>query len=211
MFSSFSFHPRRLHHFDAMHFSRTLPQSFRVFFLFQMQGKISAGKLTFSTCFSLFTCAWRFFSLPFFSSFLPSSWHRLSRKNIFHLREHAISESFSLHNDVEVFFFSFLFFLSLRSRRIINGRKLRKLCNIFIKFFVVACNFYEMEKFFLVVCFLRMGNFPERRMEIKIKENFRPWTDRRGVWGVKKFMKRELITSNLDYFFIFIQCSVVEA
>lgn len=71
-----------------------------------------------------------------------SSWHRLSRKNIFHPREHAISESFSLHNDVEVFCFR-----SLRCRRIINGRKLRKLCNIFIKFFVVACNFYEMEKF----------------------------------------------------------------
>lgn len=41
------------------------------------------------------------------------------------------------------FFFSFR---SLRCRRI-NGRKLRKLCNIFIKFFAVACNFYEMKKF----------------------------------------------------------------
>lgn len=31
-------------------------------------------------------------------------------------------------------------------RRIINGRKLRKLCNIFIKFSAVACNFYDGEE-----------------------------------------------------------------
>lgn len=93
---------------------------------------------------------------------------------------------------------SFSFRSLLRCRRIINGRKLRKLCNIFIKFFAVACNFYEMEKFSCCVL-LRMER---RRMEIKIKEIFAM------SGGVKKFMKRELITSNLGCFFIFIQRSL---
>lgn len=103
------------------------------------------------------------------TSFLPSlafsfHQHRLSRKNIFHPREHAISESFSLHDDVEVF----PFFLSLfRREKIINGRKLRKLCNIFIKFFAVACNFSEKGKVFLL-CDVAYGK-EEEEEEWKLK------------------------------------------
>lgn len=44
---------------------------------------------------------------------------------------------------------SFFFPFAL-CRKIINGRKLRKLCNIFIKFFAVACNFSEKGKVFLL-------------------------------------------------------------
>lgn len=75
---------------------------------------------------------------------------------------------------------SFSFRSLLRCRRIINGRKLRKLCNIFIKFFAVACNFYEKEKFSCCVL-LRMER---RRMEIKIKEILAPWRGWKSLWSV---------------------------
>jgi hypothetical protein len=148
-----------------MHLPRT--HRFNSFsWIFRLQ-KISAGKfIRFFLSFLLYLHAHDEFC--YFFLFPPrlltfSSRHRLSRKNIFHPREHAISESSSLHDDVEVFFC----FRSLpKCWRIINGRKLRILCNIFIKFFAVACNFYEMEKFACCVM-LRMER---RRMEIKIKK-----------------------------------------
>lgn len=64
--------------------------------------------------------------------------------------KHFPTEWTTYFEQVKVFPFTMMssFFLPPRclfprSGRIINGRKLRKLCNIFIKFFAVACNFYD--------------------------------------------------------------------
>jgi len=75
------------------------------------------------------------------------------KKNIFQLKEQTISESFSVpfastrkKHKKEI-----LFALDGATGMLINGRKLRKLCNIFIKFSAVACNFSRKSNFLSVL------------------------------------------------------------
>lgn len=94
-------------------------------------------------------------------SLLPSTDIDSFEGNIFRLREHTISESFSLHDDVEVFplFFLFPSLRSLSDSKNNKWQKIKELCNIFIKIFALACSIHDGAKsFFATLCKNLEGN-----------------------------------------------------
>lgn len=91
-----------------------------------------------------------------------------------------ISESFSFllpvsfvswHGDDDEEKFCCFWKRTRRKKRIINDRKLRKLCNIFIKFFIVACNFHDEDSLLCVESELKFKLRHQQRTERKKKKN----------------------------------------